>query len=435
MSAFLITLALYLPLSFLFMTLVAGEHERPFIIRCIGISWVGLSSLVTLVNIWIPFTGGGDDEDYYYLANLTVSSVSDLFDITRFSESMEQPGYPFILSMLNFVFEADVLGYKLFGLFVFILIALTWYRIGVLLESFRFGRKVLVGVLFLTPLWFYTFFLLKDLLVVFLQSLFLLGLLQNWRNPNAKSLLLIGLATLAIIPFRAPLLLQNAMVFGAAIFLNLARYKEKNPRIGGSVFSGLLIFVLVLIASNPELMQKMGVASEHRVLGATDMVGSVASTGDESKFNPVLFPFIYVFSEIGVFNLQSWQVLDAVWLRSVMALPWIMFFVPFFIIGGVRIFERVDPRFAPKGVFARFRSTRFVSTPWGVLISFVFSMAVVSFQVGDTARWRISDMPVIATVAMAGWYFSNRTKRRFVLFYWVGSMFIFFALNNLYKLA
>jgi hypothetical protein len=435
MPAIFITLSLYLPLSLLFLTLVAERHERSFLIQRIGIAWVGLFSLVSLVNIWLPFTSGGDDEDYYFLANLPVSSISDLFDITRFSDSMEQPGYPFILSMINFVYEADLLGYKLFGLFVFILIALTWYRIGVLLESFRFGRKVLVGVLFLTPLWFYTFFLLKDLLVVFLQSLFLLGLLQNWRNSSAKSLLLIGLATLAILPFRAPLLLQNAIVFGGAIFLDLARYKEKSSRIGRLIFSGLLIFVLVLIASNPEFMQKIGVASEHRVLGATEMVGAVASTGDESKLNPVLFPVIYIFSEISVFNLQSWRVLDSAWLRSVMALPWILFFVPFFIIGAIRIFERVDPKLTSKGLVARFRSTRFVSTPWGVLMLFAFSMAAVSFQVGDTTRWRISDMPVIATVAMAGWFYSNRNKRRLVLLYWVGAMSIFFALNNLYKLA
>lgn len=435
MSAFFITLLLYIPLSFLFLTLVAERHEKPFLIQRVGIAWVGLSILVSLVNIWLPFTGGGDDEDYYFLANLPVSSIWDLFDITRFADSMEQPGYPFILSMINFISEADLLGYKLFGLFVFVLIALTWYRIGVLLESFRFGRKVLVGILFLTPLWFYTFFLLKDLLVVFLQSLFLLGLLQNWRHPNAKSMLLIGLATLAILPFRAPLLLQNSVVFGVAIFLDLARYKEKSSRIGRLVFSGLLIFSLLLVASNPEFMQKMGVVSEHRVLGATEMVGSVASTGDESKFNPVFFPVIYVFSEIGVFSLQSWRVLESAWLRSLMALPWIMFFVPFFIIGAIRIFEKVDPGLTSKGLVARFRSSRFVSTPWGVLMVFVFSMAAVSFQVGDTARWRIADMPVIATVAMAGWFYSNRNKRRLVLFYWVGAMSIFFVLNNLYKLA
>ncbi|HPT50717.1 MAG TPA: hypothetical protein PKZ22_11035 [Accumulibacter sp.] len=435
MSAFLIGLSLYVPLSLLFMALVAERHERSFLIGRISIAWVGISSMVSLVNIWLPFTGGGDDEDYYFLANLPVNSISDLFDIKRFADSMEQPGYPFILSLINFFSDADLLSYKLFGVFVFILISLTWYRIGVLLESIRFGRKVFLGVLFLTPLWFYTFFLLKDLLVVFLQSLFLLGLLQNWQRPCAKSMLLIGLATLAILPFRAPLILQNAVVFGGAIVLDLARNRGQSSRIGRFVFSGLLIFVLVLIASNPYFMQEMGVSSEHRVLGATDMVGSVAATGDESKFNPVLFPVIYVFSEITAFNLKAWWALDSAWLRGILALPWILFFVPFFIFGSIRIFEVVDPRSSSSRFVGKFRSTRFVSTPWGVLMLFVFSMAVVSFQVGDTARWRISDMPVIATVAMAGWFFSNRSRRRVVLFYWFGVMSIFFVLNNLYKFA
>ncbi|WP_161568872.1 hypothetical protein, partial [Exiguobacterium sp. SH5S13] len=141
-----------------------------------------LAPLTALVNMWLPFSGSGDDENYFYLANTTINSVEEAFDLTRFTGLMEQPGYPFLLSIISIFSGPDLLAYKLFNLCLLILLALAWYRIAALAESREFGRVVLISILCLTPLWYYCFFLLKDLTITLLQSLFLLGLVQQWRR-------------------------------------------------------------------------------------------------------------------------------------------------------------------------------------------------------------------------------------------------------------
>lgn len=433
MSAILITLLLYIPLTLCFAVLVADGRDRRYLFRSILLAWATLAPLTALVNMWLPFAGGGDDESYFYLANTAIHSVGEVFDLTRFIGLMEQPGYPWLLSIINIFTGPNLLAYKLLNLCFLILVSLTWYRIAVLLESREFGRVVLISILFVTPLWFFCFFLLKDLTITLLQSLFLLGLVQQWRRNGLLPWLLIGAATLALLPFRSALVMQNMAVLVAMVTLNLFGRERRGGRILPLMFGGVLAAGLLVVASNPGILMALGVNAEPRVVGFSEMFESAAAIGEASLMNRTLFPLLYLFSETAGLNPQSWEQFDPVWLRGALALPWIFFVVPFFVLGVLWMLKPSPGVPRVKGLVARLRGSRLVTTPWGVLLLFVLSMAAISWQVGDTTRWRITDMPVMATIAMAGWVFAVRRNRKQVLLFWIAGAGSLFAVYYLFK--
>lgn len=431
MSAILITLLLYIPLTLCFAVLVTDGRDRRYLFRSILLAWATLAPLAALFNMWLPFSGGGDDERYFYLANTAIHSVGEVFDLTRFIGLIQQPGYPWLLSIINILTGPDLLAYKLLNLCFLILVALTWYRIAVLVESREFGRVVLISILFLTPLWLYFFFLLKDLTITLLQSLFLLGLVQQWRRNALLPWLLIGAATLALLPFRTPLVMQNMAVLLAMLTLNLFGRERRGGRILPLMFGGVLAAGLLVVASNPGFMMELGVYTEHRMVGSSEMIEAAAAIGEASLMDRALFPLLYLFSETAGLNPQSWEQFDSTWLRGALALPWIFFVVPFFVLGVFWMLKPSPGVPRVKGLMARLRNSRLVTTPWGALLLFVLSMAVISWQVGDTTRWRIPDMPAMATIAMAGWVFAVRRNRKQVLLFWIagaGSLFTMFYL-------
>jgi len=431
MSVILITLLLYIPLTLCFAVLVADRRDRGYLFRGIMLAWITLAPLTILVDMWLPFAGGGDDQSYFYFANTAINSLGDVFDLTRFIGLMEQPGYPWLLSIINSFTGPNLLAYKLLNLCFLILLALTWYRIAVLTESREFGRVVLISILCLAPLWYYVFFLLKDLTITLLQSLFLLGLVQQWRRNALLPWLLIGAATLALLPFRSALVMQNMAVLIAALTIKLLGRERRGGRIVSLIFGGALTVGVLAVASSPAIMMDLGVYSEQRVLGSNEMVQTATTMAETSPMARVLFPLIYLFSETSGLNPASWKQFDSAWLRGVLAIPWIFLVVPFFVLGVLWMLK--PPPASPRvnGFVARLRASRLMTTPWGALLFFVLSMMVISWGSGDTTRWRIADMPVMATIAMAGWVFAVRRSRKRILLLWVagaGSLFMSYYL-------
>ena len=75
--------------------------------------------------------------------------------------------------------------------------------------------------------------------------------------------------------------------------------------------------------------------------------------------------------------------------------------------------------------------TRLVATPWVVVAAFIATSVAVSFASGDTTRWRISDMPALLTVAVAGWDSLPKRKAFRLVLLWllaVGSLFMLYML-------
>lgn len=434
MPSFLITLFFYIPMTLGFAVLVSERRDRRYLFRATFLAWAVLAPLTAWVNMWLPFTGGGDDNNYFALAATPLNNFNDLFDTTRFAGYIEQPGYPWLLSVLNFFSGPDLLAYKLLNLCFLILLALTWFRLAVLLESRELGRVVLISVLMLTPLWNYVFFLLKDMTITLLQSLFLLGLVSQWRNFKFRYWLLIAAATFALLPFRTALVLQNIAVIFLGLMLKLLNSKRQGRyiQILIMILAGILAIGILLVASNHEMMMNLGITDKSRILGSHEMIQSVVQDAEASQMNRALFPLLYLFSETAGLSPQLWGRFDAFWLRGALALPWIFLVVPYFLL-GLRWLLKPEVIARTNSFANRLHRSRLMSTPWGLLLIFVLSMMAISWKVGDTTRWRIPDMPVIAAIAVAGWFFSTRSIRQQVLAFWVMTGGLLFSLFYLFK--
>jgi hypothetical protein len=429
MTSFLLSVLFYLPLLLGIAALVAEKQDRLFLFRILVLGWIGLAPLVAIMNQWMPFADGGDDYGYYMWGQNPITSLGGVFDFAGFVGLVEQPGYPWLLSLLNLIAEGDLLSFKLLNLFFLLALSLIWYRIGVLLETPRFGRRVLLGSLLLTPLWYYVFFLLKDLAIALLQSLFLLGIVWQWTRVRvAGPWLLAGAATFSLVLFRVPIVLHNiAVALGALVLMASGRGRER-VHVLSMMIGAVVMVALIAIASDPQSLSRLGIVDQSRVLFSDAMSDSVLRYQDSSQTKAGLFPLLYLLSETTGLNPNSWSALDSSWLRGVLAIPWVFFVVPFFGLGVLWMFHA--PRALPRkhGLVQRLRSSRLVATPWGVLALFIMTSFAVSWTVGDSTRWRISDMPAILTVAMAGWTFVGHSLRHDILFLLIfggGSLILF----------
>jgi hypothetical protein len=425
----LLSLLFLLPLSWTIAVVVAERRDRSLLLRGVTAAWAVLGSLLVLVNEWMPFSGGGDDENYFALAETPIRSLSDAFDLTRFVGFMEQPGYPWLLSILNHFMGWDLLSFKLFNLFLFIVLAIVWYRIGTLLESPTFGRYVFAGVLCLTPLWFYFFVLLKDMSIAVLQSMFLLGVVKAWRRSDWEAWVLMAGATLGVLLFRTYLAAQHVwIVLGVAAFRVFAAGKIK---VWFLFLAFLLAGAVLAIGTSPERMAALGIYTEHRVLGTERIFEAAAAYREESRFKALVFPLVYLFIETQAFNPQTWSKLDAIWLRGLLAIPWIALGVPFALLGIWRLW-RARLAFDRRRLWlVRLRSCKLVASPWATIVLFALSYLGVSWLSADTTRWRIADMPALATIALAGWRMSPPLFRGRLLVLWIAAAdvaFSFFAL-------
>lgn len=416
-------------LTLLAVTLVADGRNRVHLWEIVTMAWMVGLSLVVFVNDIFPFAGGGDDSNYYNLATASVDSLTEAFDLTRFVGSMEQPGYPWLLSLVNHFAGSELLTFKAMNLTLYILLAVVWYRIGTLLQGSAFGRKAMLVLLLLTPLWFYFMFLLKDMAISLLQSLFLLGLVEQSRRNTFRAWLLIFIPIFALFLFRTPLVLQSSAVLLASLLVASLSRGGKGV-ILAQLIGWIIVAGLLAIGSDQDVMASMGIHTEHRLLGSSEMMEAVSDSSEASLINRTLFPLLYLFSETSGLNPQTWVLLDQYWLRGLLALPWLFIVPPIFILGVIWLTKSQSVNINQR---RRFLYSRMVATPWAALVIFVISYIALSWNIGDTTRWRIPDMPAIAVIALAGWHYTHPRIRWQVLKLWISGVGILFSLNILLK--
>src|SRR5438874_111751 len=124
---FLLTFIILASLSFVLTVLMIGGTDRRWITRVVLVGWFCLFPILALVNGWLPFAGGGDDESYFYLAAESFRSLVEVFDLTKFVGLMEQAGYPWLLSIMYQFTGQDLLSFKLLNLGLFIMLIPMWY--------------------------------------------------------------------------------------------------------------------------------------------------------------------------------------------------------------------------------------------------------------------------------------------------------------------
>lgn len=432
--AVLLFILIFLPLSVIVAYMVADRTARALVIRVVIQSWLLFMPLLSAINSWMPFVGGSDDEDYFILADPPIQSLADALDLSRFSSVIEQPGYPWLLSLTNTIFGHNLFVYKALNFFFLVSLSLIWYRIGFLLEGPKFARRIMLVVLLLTPLWNYVFFLLKDMSITLLQSLFLLVAIQIWTKPAIRPVLVGVISTITLLLFRTPLVLQNTAVLLGGLSAKAFGRTGSSLRIMPFFLGMLFISALLYLATNSEIMSKFGIFTEHRIIGSSEFIELGAQLGEgRSIMNRNFFPILYLFSETAGLSPKQWSKFDGYWLRGVLAIPWIFLIVPFFLVGSWKLFYPTNGVQRAYGLVARLRASRVISTPWSIVLLFVAVSIAISWTVGDTTRWRIPDMPMVAAIALAGWKLTHPRIRQQLFLGWIAASGLFFFLFYLLR--
>jgi hypothetical protein len=412
-----LTLLLFFAMTQAFGAMLADKRDRGWMAGAILAGWACFFPLLYFVNAWYPYAGGGDDEGYFLAAAIPFESWTDVFDFPKFSAVVEQPGYPWLLALIYQFAGHDLLCFKLLNLAIFIALAVVWYRIGSALHSPQFGRSMVIAILLVTPLWFFWMMLLKDIVITFLQSVFLWGVVEISSKRGRSGWILALIATLALIPFRTYLVLANLATVAGATMLLLMRRKEFNRALFVPLLASVLVAIVLALASSSQFLAELGI-NETRVISMDTTQSVLASSSSASRMNRKQFPLLYLLSETTGLNPESYASFSGNKISGLLALPWILVGVPFVCLGFVGLLRPPPGGMSARSLFARIQASRAVTTPWGVVIVFVFVYIGIAWSVGDTTRWRMPDMPALASIGMAGWAARPPRKRVAVMLAW-----------------
>ena len=244
-----------------------------------------LAGIFFLIVLWqfdetIPFAGVGDDKDYYTVSKRSFNKMSDWFNLRQFKQTHEQAGYPLLLSWINQFAGGSLYHRKAVNIFFFLMLALVWFAIGKRIGGRRLAFVSATGVLLATPLWFYWMFLLKDMVVTFLQSLFILGLIQSRSARSvARGYGLIALSTVLTIPFRIKLVLVNLVSLAGATILRTSSRLSWGKYLFRVILTTGLILSMLIIGLNNETLQQLGAAGEHRSLDVGSLQAEAETRG------------------------------------------------------------------------------------------------------------------------------------------------------------
>jgi hypothetical protein len=370
-----------------------------------------------------PFPSPGE-----VTTRFTFNSASAWFDLQQFKGTHEQAGYPLLLSWMH-QFVGDSLYYrKALNVFVFLMLALVWFEIGKEIGGQSLGFVFASGILLATPLWFYWMFLLKDMTITFLQSLFILGLIQLLSHRSVvRTYGLLALSTLLTIPFRSQLALVNLAALAGTTFLGMGSGRSWKRSLLKIVMMGGMFLALLVVGKNPEILNQLGVRGEHQALDAESVQAEVEFRGRSrtAQFaNVLIFPVLYLMGEVAAFNPKIWGDVNIPLLRGLSMVPWIYIGVPLFVSGawmivwGQRFREGAMEISTAEGEGHRVDQVRPARAQLLVLLMFSLIYAGVSWISADTTRWRIPAMPSMVAIAGFAWIALRKQQRFGMLLGW-----------------
>ena len=401
---------------------VAGKRDGVRVCALVVLAGMFFLTVLWLVEEAIPFAGEGDDKVYFSVSKRSFNSVSDWFDLRQFEKTHEQAGYPLLLSWVH-QFAGDSLYHrKALNVFFFLMLALVWFGIGRHIGGQRLGFVFASGVLLATPLWYYWIFLLKDMAITFLQSLFILGLIHSLSHRSAaRGYGLIVLSTLLTIPFRSQLALVNLAALAGATLLRSGSQQSWKTSLVKVAMTGGMCLILLIVGRNPEILQQLGVSGEHQALDTKSVQAEFEFRGRSRTAqltNAVMFPLLYLMGEVAAFNPRAWEKLDANLIRGLSMVPWIYVGVPLFVTGTWMILRRQRAREGAVQISAGQEEDPLVNPVRPerahllVLLMFVLIYAGVSWVSADTTRWRMPAMPPMVAIAGFAWV-TLKTQQRF----------------------
>jgi hypothetical protein len=264
--------------------------------------------------------------------------------------------------------------------------------------------------------------------ITFLQSLFILGLIQSLSHRSvARSYGLIVLSTVLTIPFRSQLALVNLAALAGATFLGMGSGRSwKSSFLKVAMIGGMFLSLLV-VGKNPEILNQLGVRGEHQALDTESVRAEVEFRGRSrtAQFtNALMFPLLYLLGEVAAFNPRVWGDVSTPLIRGLSMVPWIYVGVPLFVTGTWMIVRR--QRFhegavqisAGQGEDHRVAYVRPARAQLLVLLMFALIYAGVSWVSADTTRWRIPAMPSMVAIAGFAWVTLSIQQRLGMLIGW-----------------
>lgn len=407
---------------------VAERRDRGRLCLLVTSAGIFILSVLWLVDEAFPFSVTGDDQGYFNASKRSFNSVSDWFDLRQFKKTHEQAGYPMLLSWVH-QFAGDSLYHrKAVNVFFFLMLALVWFGIGRHIGGGRVGFVFASGVLLTTPLWYYWIFLLKDMTITFLQSLFILGLVHSLSHRSVmRGYGLIVLSTVLIIPFRSQLALVNLAALAGATLLRTGSQRSWKTSFFKVAMTGGMFLIVLLLGMNPEILQQLGVSGEHQSLDTQSVQAEVEFRGRSrtAQFtNALIFPLLYLMGEVAAFNPRAWEHVGATLIRGISMVPWIYIGVPLFVTGTWMILrqkrfrEGVVRISAGQGGDPLVDPVRPERAHLLIILMFVLIYAGVSWVSADTTRWRMPAMPPMVAIAGFAWVTMNTQQRFGMLLGW-----------------
>jgi hypothetical protein len=293
--------------------------------------------ILTFVDSVAPFASGGDDRAYFLASQVRLHG-SGWWNFNQF-RSFAQGGYPLMLAWVYQLTGASTYVYKLVNLFFFLLLAVLWFRIGSEVGGRRSAWAFSLAILLATPLWMYWMFIYKEMTIVLIQSLYLLGAVRMAiGRGGVKTWVPVIAGTVLLIPLRVYLVLLNAAVTLATVVL--AGRQSARRKAALLLGSGALVAGLVFLGGNERALTAFGAGGEDRTLDYETVRGvSEKYVEKRSKFSgpvgAVVFPLAYVFGETSGLQLGGGArgttgvgAHPNVVVSGLAALPWIFFGSP-----------------------------------------------------------------------------------------------------------
>jgi hypothetical protein len=304
------------------------------------------------------------------------------------------------------------------------MLAQVWFVIGQAIGGRRLAFAYVWGVLLTTPLWFYWMFLLKDMAIVLLQSLLLLGLvLSRVQGKQVRGYSIAGLSTLLVLSFRSMLALPNLAMLALSILLRQRDRIRALSTLGRLTIVASIAIGILAIGASADFLLKLGVSGPDRTLDAASVEAGInfRRSSRMALGNPLKFLLVYlVGGEFAAFNPQSWQGDGVLLLRAITIVPWAYVGLPLFLAGTYRLMTAVGARTnLVRSVTTKRREmvSIDVQSLW-LFVAFIVLYGVISWLAGDPTRVRISTFPPMVAIAGLAWVTLSNQKRIAFLLIW-----------------
>lgn len=395
------------PAALSFAVAERGDNVRLFLIlTAFGIFFL---SLLALLNDAVPFTAHAlDDKEYYRASLVDFNTAGDWFNFERFSSTHEQRGYPLLLAWVHQACGDSLYNRKALNISFFLLLSLTWFAIGDLIGGRRLAFAFATAILVSTPLWFYWAFLRKDMIIIFLQSFFLLGVINyTCKKHRRRGAFLITIATLLVLPFRSQLALVNTVFLAMATFLDADSRRSLIGVTSRILLTAAVVYITWILTTNPDLLRSIGIAGAVKTTDLSTVEKTIDIYAAGRSWGFIKFILLYLFGELAGFHITSWQDIDDSFLRAISFLPWFYIGLPLFFLGMRQIISGK--------MLATSRPLLFA------VIAFVALYAGVCWFSTDTVRWRMPGFPAMVAIAAFAWV-NTTMPQRFTLFVGWGAL-------------